>query len=92
MKPFSFVAKDEEKQKQKIEYLKKREKSKEKFPQFKANTIKFTTRVNMNVENWEEKERLKRNERIQKKSKQLLERSKLPPRLEQHEKNNKKTK
>ena len=40
----------------------------------------------MNVENWEEKERVKRNERIQKKSKQLLERSKLPPRLEQHEK------
>ena len=86
MKPFSFVAKDEEKQKQKIEYLKKREKSKEKFPQFKANTIKFTTRVNMNVENWEEKEKIKRNERIQKKSKQLLEKSKLPPRLEQHEK------
>ncbi len=34
-------------------FLKKREKSKGKFPQFKANNIKYTTRVNMNVENWE---------------------------------------
>ena len=37
MKPFSFVIKDEVKQKEKMEFLKKREKSKEKFPQFKAN-------------------------------------------------------
>ena len=34
-------------------FLKKREKSKGKFPQFKANNIKYTMRVNMNVENWE---------------------------------------
>ena len=86
MKPFSFVIKDEEKQKEKMEFLKKREKSKEKFPQFKANNIKYTTRVNMNVENWEEKEKKKRNERIKKKSKELLLKSKLPPRLEQHKK------
>ena len=92
MKPFSFVSKDEEKQKEKMEFLKKREKSKEKFPQFKATTIKFTTRVNMNVENWEEKKKIKRNERIKKKSKQLLEKSKLPPRLEQHEKEKKEKK
>ena len=39
MKPFSFVIKDEVKQKEKMEFLKKREKSKEKFPQFKANNI-----------------------------------------------------
>ena len=86
MKPFSFVIKDEIKQKEKMEFLKKREKSKDKFPEFKANNIKYTTRVNMNVENWEEKEKKKRNERIKKKSKELLLKSKLPPRLEQHKK------
>ena len=40
----------------------------------------------MNIENWEEKEKKKRNERIKKKSKELLLKSKLPPRLEQHKK------
>jgi hypothetical protein len=43
----------------------------------------------LNVENWEKKEKKKRNERIQKKFKQLLEKSKLPPRLEQHKKEKK---
>ena len=33
--------------------FKKKEKIKRKIPQFKANNIKYTTRVNMNVENWE---------------------------------------
>ena len=49
-----------------MEFLKKREKSKEKFPQFKANNIKYTTRVNMNVEKWEEKEKKKEKKELKK--------------------------
>ncbi len=57
------------KTKRKNRIFKKKRKIKKIFPQFKANNIKYSKRINMNVENWEKKEKKKRSERIQKKSK-----------------------
>ena len=85
MKPFSFVQKDEEKLKEKRKKIEQIEKSKLEFPKFKANPVKWTTKVAM-IENIEEKNEKERKERVEKKAKELYEKSKLPPRLEMHEK------
>lgn len=85
MKPFSFVQKDEEKLKEKRKKIEQIEKSKLEFPKFKANPVKWTTKVAM-IENIEQKNEKERKERVEKKAKELFEKSKLPPRLEMHEK------
>ena len=86
MKPFSFVEKDEIKQKEKQKKIKEYENTKEFFPQFKSNTnIKFTIHSEKEIRK-KEKERL---EKIKKQSLIIKNKSKLPPRLEQHEKEKK---
>ena len=92
MCPFSFVEKDEEKQKIKMEKQKIYETTKEHFDQFKANSIKHTSRGGLNAEDRVKKENKKRVERIKVHANKTLEQSKMPPGLEKHEMNQKKKK
>ena len=85
MKPFSFVEKDEEKLKAKREKIKEIESTKQIFPSFKANPVKWTTKVAM-IEDLDKKNAMERAKRVERRAKELLEKSKMPPRLEQHEK------
>ena len=85
MKPFSFVEKDEEKLKAKREKIKQIESTKQIFPSFKANPVKWTTKVAM-IEDIDKKTAMERAKRVERRAKELLEQSKMPPGLEQHEK------
>ena len=87
MIPFSFVSKDEKKQKIKIEKQKKYESTKEKFKQFKANPIKASSRGGMNAEQIAKKENEAREKRIKKNALKIYNESKKPPGMEMHEKN-----
>ena len=86
MCPFSFVPEDEEKQKKKMEKQKIYETTKEEFEQFKAKPIKYTSRGGLNAEQIAKKEKEKRDERIEKRAKETLEKSKKPQGMEIHEK------
>ena len=86
MRPFSFVPKDEAKQKIKMEKQKIYETTKEHFDQFKANPIKHTSRGGLNAEEIAKREIKKRSERIKKHAEKIWEQSKLPPRMEMHQK------
>ena len=90
MCPFSFTPEDEEKQKIKMEKQRIYDTTKEHFDQFKAKPIKHTSRGGLNAEEIAKKENIKRKERIQKHAKKTYEQSKMPPGMEQHEKNQKK--
>ena len=86
MRPFSFVPEDEAKQKIKMEKQKIYETTKEHFDQFKANPIKHTSRGGLNAEEIAKREIKKRSERIKKHAEKIWEQSKLPPRMEMHQK------
>ena len=86
MRPFSFVPEDEAKQKIKMEKQKIYETTKEHFDQFKANPIKHTSRGGLNAEEIAKRENRKRSERIKKHAEKIWEQSKLPPRMEMHQK------
>ena len=88
MKPFSFVEKDERKLKEKQQRIKEYENAKLEFPQFKANPIKWTTKTYM-LDNITKKQASERKQRIERRAKETFEKSKLPPRLEMHEKEKK---
>ena len=88
MKPFSFVEKDERKQKEKQQRIKDYENAKLEFPQFKANPVKWTTKTYM-LDNITKKQASERRQRIERRAKETYEKSKLPPRLEMHEKEKK---
>ena len=89
MCPFSFVPKDEAKQKKKMEKQKIYETTKEKFSQFKAKPIKHTSRGGLNAEEIAKKEDKQRERRIQKNKIKILKESKKPPGMEMHENNQK---
>ena len=87
MCPFSFVPDDEIKQKIKMQKQKEYEQTKEKFKQFKANPIKYTSlRGGMTAEQRAQKELEERKERIKKGVDKILKESKMPPRMEMHQK------
>ena len=86
MRPFSFVSDDEAKQKIKMQKQKEYETTKEKFKQFKANPIKYSSRGGLTAEQRLEKEKEERNERIQKNADKIMKESKMPPRMEMHQK------
>ena len=86
MCPFSFVSDDEKKQKIKIQKQKEYETTKEQFKQFKANPIKYTSRGGLTAEQRLEKEKKERIKRIQKNVDKIIKESKMPPRMEMHEK------
>ena len=86
MCPFSFVEKDEKKLKKKREEQLKYESTKEKYPKFKANSIKPSSRGGLNAEDRAKKSEKKREKVIKEKAKKLYDESKMPPMLETHEK------
>ena len=86
MCPFSFVKEDEEIQRRKMEKQKIYESTKEKIKPFKANSIKPSSRGGLTAEQRLEKEKEERIERIQKNVDKIMKESKMPPRLEMHEK------
>ena len=89
MRPFSFVEEDEIKQKIKIEKQKEYENTKEKFKQFKANPIKFSSRGGLNAEEIVKRQNKEREKRIKENAEKIKNESKMPPGLEMHEKNQK---
>ena len=89
MRPFSFVEEDEIKQKIKMEKQKEYENTKEKFEQFKANPIKFSSRGGLNAEEIVKRQNKEREKRIKENAKKIHDESKMPPGLEMHEKNQK---
>ena len=85
MKPFSFVEKDEIKLKQKREKIKQNQK-KIKYPKFKANPVKWTSKITMMDDKGKMLNEELRKQRNYERAVKTLKNSKLPPRLEKHEK------
>jgi len=92
MRPFSFTAKDEEKQRKKMERQRIYDTTKEQFKQYKAGRIKYTSRGGLNAEERAKNENKERIKRIEKHAQITIQKSKLPPGMAEHEKVQKKKK
>jgi len=92
MRPFSFTAQDEEKQRKKMERQRIYDTTKEQFKQYKAGRIKYTSRGGLNAEERAKNENKERIKRIEKHAQITIQKSKLPPGMAEHEKVQKKKK
>ena len=81
MRPFSFYENDERRYKERLV----KQNDIPQFVQFRANTVSWTSQIRI-YHDILKKEKLLREQRIKQRSSQLLFASKLPPRMEMHEK------